>query len=294
MSLRHIARRRAPLDGTWFRTEARLNGVLHSKTRWDNNVEYPSFVNDTIVPLFMKMVKYKAIETPLNPDGMIFGPVVRIGSMESPEFDMFGLHYNAGLFKDYSLDTYDYKKEESWLYRVIDGDKDAPGEDASAYECSKCNHWLYRDEQGRRYDRSACLLNGELVCRDCDFTGLVYDSTAEEQLDRCRKLAQFLGDDHISKFERQIEHLSHGFCWGRPSQTRLFKEDRFSFAWSTVMLMDDDTRKQGMNGGLIQHGPCPIIGEDGKYRFETYDYGEKKVREATPEEVGNISWSIHT
>jgi hypothetical protein len=122
----------------------------------------------------------------------------------------------------------------------------------------------------------------------------VYDSTAEEQLDRCRKLAQFLGDDHISKFERQIEHLSHGFCWGRPSQTRLFKEDRFSFAWSTIMLMDDDTRKQGMNGGLIQHGPCPIIGEDGKYRFETYDYGAKKVREATPEEVGNISWSIHT
>jgi len=305
MALRHIPRRRAPIDGTWFRTEARLNGILRAKSGYDDNVDWPKFVNDTTVPLFVRMEKYEAQETTKNPSGMIFGPVVRIGSMDSVEVEMFGHHYNAGLYRDHSLDTYFDDREDMWLYTVVDGDKDAPGEDVSAYECSKCGKWLYKDDYGRRSDKSACMVNGELVCRDCDFTGLVYDEDTKDQISRCRKLASFLDemfdrrivtdrDNCRVRFEQNIAHISQGFCGSRPSQTRLFKEDKFSFAWNTVIFMEDGSKKRGINGGLIQHGPTPTIALDGSYQFKTWDYTEKKERDATPEEVGNITWSIHT
>ena len=304
MALRHIARRRAPIDATWFRTEARLNGILRAKTGYDDNVDWPKFIDDTIVPLFVRMQKYKAEETKQNPDGMIFGPVVRIGSMESTKIEMFGHHHQSGLFKDYCLDPYYDTREDQWMYLVINGDTDAPGEDVSAYECPKCSQWLYKDEKGVRENKSACMFKGEIVCRDCDVTGLVHAQEAFDQIERCRNLTAYLDhrfdrktmqpDSFCRNFEQRIAYLSYDHCWGRPCQTRIFKEDQFSFHWNTTVFEDDGKKRRGIHGGLIQHGPTPVIGEDGKYSFLVYDYAEKKKREATTEEVGNINWSIHT
>ena len=49
-----------------------------------------------------------------------------------------------------------------------------------------------------------------------------------------------------------------------------------------------------MHGGLIQHGPHPTLNDDGSFAFTTWDFGLKRERQATAEEVGNIHWGIHT
>lgn len=301
MALRHISRRRAPVDGTIFRTMARLNSIMGAACHHDDKYEWPPFVNDTMVPIFVRMETYKGGETRENPSGMTPGPVVRVGSMDSPEINLFGYHHAAGLFRDYRLDWRNGDSDK-WNYNTIEGDTDAPGEDTSVYLCNKCGEHLYRDDAGRRPHYSACMQGGERVCRDCEFTGLVHDQEATEQIERCHKLADHLDanyqGDHPPQwwrrqFDQQIGTLSRGFSFGNPAQTRLYKEDKFSFAWGTTIFTPEG-KKRGMNGGLIQHGPCPVLGEDGTFAFRCWDYTLKCEREATAEEVGHISWSIHT
>ena len=43
-------------------------------------------------------------ESRLVPDGMRWGPVVRVGTVESPEIEMCGEHHACGLTTDYGLD----------------------------------------------------------------------------------------------------------------------------------------------------------------------------------------------
>lgn len=290
MALHKILRHRAPIDGSTFRTMGNLSGLLRVASKYDEDMHWPVVCNETRVPIFVRMVKYKAQETPVTPDGMIFGPVVKIGSTESPEIEMFGHHWSAGLTQDYHLDS--LEKTNKWLYFPIEGDVFPPGEDASFYTCGTCNEALYRDDRGRRFDRSACLHDGGLVCRNCDVRGLVMDQEADDQLKRARSLAKFVGGDCLMKLDGHVSRLAAGFSFGNPCQTRLFREDRFSFNWSSIIFTKEG-KKRGMNGGLIQHGPCPIEAGDG-YKFRQWDYSLKAERDATKEEISNISWSIHT
>ena len=291
MALTKIRRHRVPNDGTVIRTTASLNSIMRAVSRYDDDMEWPKFCNETSVPVYVRMELYKAQETRQRPDGMIYGPVVRVGAMDSPEVPMFGHHHAAGLFNDYNLDGHD--TTDKWLYRPLDDDANSHGEDVSVYRCDLCNNDLYRDELGLRHDRSACIFRGGLVCRDCEVTGLVFDRETREQIVRCRKLADHLGPDCRKRFENHLEQLGLGFSFRWPAQTRLFREDTWSFFWRTVCFTDAG-KKEGMHGGLIQHGPHPTLNDDGSFTFTTWDYGLKKEREATAEEVAGVHWGIHT
>jgi hypothetical protein len=103
MALKKMTRRRAPLDGSWFRTTARLQSIMRAACSYDDEMRWPSFVEDTIVPVWVRMEKYKAQETRQHPDGMIYGPVIKVGGFESPEIELFGSHHSAGLEYDSTL-----------------------------------------------------------------------------------------------------------------------------------------------------------------------------------------------
>ena len=222
MALTRILRHRAPLDGSWFPTTASLNSLLRAVCLYDDDMTWPKMVDDVRVPVFVRMETYLAQVTPRRPDGMMFGPVVRIGTMDSPDAAMFGHHHACGLFNDYQLDRDD--PDNKWLYTPHGGNTSPPGEDVSVYRCDLCNNHLYRDDPGRRHDRSACLFDGALVCRDCEVTGLAYDQEVDDRLIRCRTLADFLGTECRRLFDRRIERLSGGFSFSNPSQTRLFND----------------------------------------------------------------------
>src|SRR5487761_2349520 len=209
MALTKIQRNRTPLDGSWFRTTANLNNILRAQSLYDDDMTWPKFVNDTTVPVWLSMRKYKAQETRENPDGMIHGPVMRLGTFDSPEVAMFGHHHAVGLFYDYHLDG--HSGERKWLYRPFDYNFPPPGEDVSVYRCDSCNHDLYRDDQGRRRDLSACIFDGGLVCRDCDVTGLVFDAETETQLERASRLADYIGGECRKNLDSKIRQLGHGF-----------------------------------------------------------------------------------
>ena len=167
-----------------------------------------------------------------------------------------------------------------------------PGGDVSVYRCDLCDNNLYRDDKGHRHERSACIYDGSLVCRDCEVTGLVYTQEVEDRLARCRTLADFVGAECRKQFDRMIERLGGGFSFGSPSQTRLFNDGDWSFFRRTVVHTPSGD-KEGMHGGLIRHGPCPI--EDGDtFKFRTWDYGLKCERDATKAEIEGIHWGIHT
>jgi hypothetical protein len=293
MALRHIPRHRMPVDGTWVRTEARLDGIIRCEAGYDDSLP-PESIRDSWVPIWVRMELYKAQETPKHPDGMIYGPVIKLGSLQSPEIPLFGHHCSAGLSRDGDLDGWD--ATDSWLYHPLAGfyrDEPPPGEDVSQYECDRCQQWLYRDDTGRRHAKSACISDGGLVCRDCEVTGMVYAADVEERLAKCRALADFLGEDCRGQFERQIEHLGHATCFGHPAQTRVYLDSHWSFYW-ICHAFTPTGKRQAMNGGLILHGPCPRLEDDGSYRFTTWDYSLKCEREATTEEVSHLRWGIHT
>jgi hypothetical protein len=297
MSLTKTIRRRAPIDGSWFKTTANLDNLLRiaaiHEGKWqEEDMKWPVITGKLHVPVWIRMHLYEGGKCKENPTGMLYGPVVKIGTVDAPELEFYGHHHNAGLEYDSDIDGFDYPRK--WLYRPASDDPNSLGEDASYYWCDKCKNRLYRDDLGRRYNNSACIFVGGLVCRDCEVTGLIYDSEVEKQIVRCNKLASFLGEKHRQQFERQIDQVGGKTFFGMPSQTRLYREDKFSFGWSTFYFTPSGSKEQGMNGGLIKHGPSVIEKPDGGYEFRLYDYKEKCEREATSAEVGNISWGIHT
>lgn len=299
MGLKKHVRHRVPTDGTWFRTEANLGGLLMSAARnqgyafWDR-YKSPDVADSTWVPIWVRMELYEAQHTKKRPDGMVYGAVVRIGNIQSPEIEMHGSNYAAGLSKDATLDGWD--NDEMWHY-IPSGyapSDTPPGEETSFYECLACKQSLYRDNLGDRSHNSACLFGGTLVCRDCEVTGLVADGETKDQMSRARKLANHIGPECLKRLERDFDLLNQGFSWGHPAQARLFREDKFSFCWSTTIFEEDGAKRRGMNGGLIKHGPHVTEDGNGGYTFRTWDYSANAERDATPEEVAGIHWSIHT
>ena len=289
MALTKTTRRYCPNDGTPFRTTANLNSLMRSISHYNDDMSWPKEIEDVIVPVTIQMRLYKGGASRQRPDGMIYGPVVRIGTEDSPEIEMFGMHHAAGLTNDYKLDDDPINR---WIYKPLDGCH-GPGEECSVYRCDLCNNNLYRDDLSRRHDRSACLVDGSLVCRDCEVTGLVHDQEVEDRLARCRTLADFFGTQCRKQLDRMIERLSGGFSFGSPSQTRLFQDGEWSFFWRTIVHTASGD-KEGMHGGLIQHSPHPTLNDDGSFTFTIWDHGLKRERQATAEEVGNIHWGIHT
>lgn len=290
MALKHVKRSRVPLDGRWFRTTAGLQSILRDAARYDDEMSWPACVSETWVPVWVSMAEcHDAQQTPQNPTGLIFRPTVRIGEFCSPEVKL-SYGYSAGLTRDANLDGWD--TDQKWIYRVFEGD--APlGQDASIYVCDRCNEHLYRDDLGARFSHSACLYDGALVCRDCEYRGLIVPGDSAERLSRARRLADFVGGECREHFERQIGHLSRDESWGHPAQTRLMLDGEWSFFWAERFLVDGQW-KQGLVGGLIQHGPTPRLGNDGAFTFTTWDYEIKAVRAATEAEIRGIRWGIHT
>lgn len=297
MALRKVIRRRVPLNGQWFRTKASLQSIMRAASRYDDDCIWPKFVEDTVVPVWVRMEKYKAMETREHPDGMIHGPVVKVGMLDSPELALHGNHHAAGLYADYTLDSIDAGVTgERWIYTVLDGDyATSPGEEVSLYLCDKCGYGLFRDDFGLRHDRSACLMDGSLVCRDCEWHGVVTPAETVERLNRCRNLADFVGPECRRTFDRGIEFLSHKERGnGMPIQTRVMLDShRWSFFWAERMLTDEGW-KNGMVGGLIQHGPTPNLNDDGSFTFTKWDYGLKAERPATADEIKHVEWGLHT
>src|SRR5260221_4595009 len=114
MALTKILRHRAPLDGSWFQTTANLNSILRAACLYDDDMTWPEMVDGVRVPVFVRMERYLAQVTPRRPDGMTFGPVIRVGTMDSPDTEMFGHHHACGLFNDNHLDRDD--RDDKWLY----------------------------------------------------------------------------------------------------------------------------------------------------------------------------------
>ena len=299
MSLRRIERRRCPHD-KFFRTTARLNSILRAMANYnDDKIDLAKpiwdVINETTVPIWVRMEKYKAQETKRNPDGMIWGPVIRIGTMTSPEIPLFGYHHAAGLFYDYTLDGIDASDDGRWLYYPIEGDG-SWGEDVSVYECSKCGKHNYRDDFGIRHDLSACLMDGELVCRACDWHGMIATSEVQQRMGLCRLLASHVGGNAPRSLERAFEMFERKVSGcGNALQTRLWLDGEWSFTWSTLWFDKEASEwKRYMHGGLIMHGPQPAKTDNNDWSFSTWDYGKSCVRAATPAEVANIEWSVHT
>lgn len=290
MALRLIQRFRAPLDGTWFKTEANLSSIMQQASPRHDDMKLPHFVDQTRVPIWVSLQPHIGLPSKRNPEATYYHTTIKVGSDSSPEVKNIDC-YAAGLYKDPHLDGYD--ADNKWLYSPIEGSQEF-GEDASVYECDRCKHWLYRDDQGRRYDRSACLKDSDLVCRDCDMTGLIYDSDVETHLKKCRKLATHLGEKATASLQRCIDSVGGERSWGQPSQTRLYMERPWSFGFAVTLIKENGDRKQSLSGGIIQHGPAVILKDDGSYEFKQYDYGAQCHRDANEVEVGNISWSTHT
>jgi hypothetical protein len=291
MALRHIRRSRVPLDGRWFRTEARLQSIMREAARYDDEMSWPGFVQDTWVPIWVRMEAHEGEKTPTNPEGTYYHPIVKVGCLSiSPEVKPSSPH-SAGLFKDSNLDGWDH--ENKWIYRVFESDR-LLGEDASVYACDQCKHHLHRDDLGLRHSHSACLFDGGLVCRDCEYLGAIIPAEVRDRLSLCRTLADVIGPACRENLEGQVSALSRVESWCKPAQTRWFLDShKWSFVWSERVLTDDGW-KPSLHGGLIQHGPRPVLGEGGAFAFTTWDYAEKKERPATEDEIKGIYWGIHT
>jgi hypothetical protein len=299
VSLRRIERRRVPTD-RWFRTTAKLNSLFRAMSHYiDDRVElHPSIndvVNETSVPVWVRMEKYKAMETPSHPDGLIWGPVIKIGTFNSPDVAMFGYHNACGLFRDYTFDPNASDRDDGgWIYHPYEMAGFMAGEDVSVYECDKCGKHNYRDDFGQRFHNSACLMDGSLVCRDCEWTGMIMHEEVTDRARKCRELAKYVGAECARSLERGFEDFARRESGnGTPLQTRVWLDSKWSFTWSTRALVDG-VWKPYIHGGLIMHGPTPTQQDDGTYLFETYDYGLKAVRSATTEEIDHIRWSTHT
>jgi hypothetical protein len=290
MALEHVKRSRVPLDGRWFRTTAGLQSIMRAAARYDDEMNWPGFVENTRVPIWVRMVPHQGQPTPTNPEAIYHHPIVKVGEFQGSTEVELDSGYSAGLTRDSNLDGWD--NDHKWIYRVFEGD--APlGEDASIYVCDQCNESLYRDDDGVRHSHSACLHDGSLVCRDCDCLGLIVPGDSVARLARVRKLADFIGPKCRDHFERQLGVLGRTESWGHPSQTRLMLDCKWSFFWSERLKVDGKW-KRGMHGGLIQHGPSPHMDDDGNFTFTAWDYQANQQRPATEAEINNISWSLHT
>lgn len=303
--LKHFHRHRMPTDGSWVRTEAGLDSIVRETQRNMSDADYhslPVCLEGAWVPIWVKLVPHQGEATPQNEAGTYYHPIVRVGHAGcTKEIEMWSC-YAAGLNQDGTLDG--WENHNLWHYRPLDEHYSftgivPPGEDTSTYECSICEQVLYRDESGRRDNRSATIFDGGLVCRNCEVNGPVYSQDVENRLALVRRMCAYIGEkyqtDATAMFERQWDRLKRDTTWGKPNQTRIWLDGRWSFYWRDFPLVEvGKPRGQVMNGGLIQHGPTPVANPDGSFSFFTYDYDIHGTRPATDDEIRNLHYSVHT
>jgi hypothetical protein len=140
------------------------------------------------------------------------------------------------------------KGQGVFLYEPASDDPGlCPGEDCSLYLCDTCQEYRmpWSDDEGN------------LVCPDCDLTGLVIDLDQVDRLEEVREFARSLGLQR--QLERQLCYLGLGTFLGARSQCRLggdFAPHSFGFC-HYILPADarDGKRTFAMNGGLIYSGP---------------------------------------
>ena len=113
---------------------------------------------------------------------------------------------------------------------------------------------------------------------------MIASGEVRAQMDRAHKLASFVGGDALRSYERGMARFAEKTTGGgRPCQTRLGNDGKWSFGWSECVLNDEGEWKRWIHGGFIMHGPSVEPAEGGGYTFTTYDYGDKEWRPATAE-----------
>lgn len=259
--LKHFHRHRMPTDGTWVRTEAGLNGIVRDINRWggdrfreEDDPDYRPLhtkLEGVWVPVWVKLEPHKGQATPQNPEATYYHPIVKIGNVKSTQEIKLSSCYAAGLGQDCGLDS--YNNFNMWHYRPLDDYYMAnalvpPGEDTSQYECSICQKVLYRDESGRRYDRSATIYDGSLVCRDCEVDGAVFAQDVEDRLAKVRKVCDHIAKNYhteaVAAFKHQWDFLSRKTAWDKPNQTRVWLDGEWSFYWRDFHLVEPGKKQR--------------------------------------------------
>lgn len=292
MALTKRVRKLAPKDGTWVRTEVNLGSILNRA--WDGDRSLPGVIGRMWVPAMVRLVPHEGESTRQNPEGIYYHAEAILEADPDRQVHENLSCYAAQFTRDSHM--HGWEDQNQWIYAPFGYDvaEAAPGEDASWYSCDQCGQGLYRDEDDERHDKAAVLYDGALVCRDCDVRGLVATAEVRARLDRCRIIASILGSRALDNFDRQVDFLASKEAWGSPAQTRIWLDGEHSFTWRTFHFRDGE-RIPGMFGGLIYHGPRPVLDEGGSIAgFETWDYEASKYRPATGEERVHARWGIHT
>ena len=201
------------------------------------------------------------------------------------DFDLIQVYHDHRVLYDEAENKKWWSGEGGHLFiPASDAPEKCPGPDYSLYQCTDCEKWVQPHSDD----------DGNLICPECGpLSGLVHGVKTAEQIERARALASFVGPKCRDELERRLNFLAHREGWGHPSQTLLYTEDQFSFYFVMRSFVDGQW-KQGMNGGLIMHGPHVEITPDGGYAFTTWDYQENRSRPATDAEIKSITWSTHT
>lgn len=281
MSLTVMPRRVAPLNGSWFNTGiclVQLIDLLDSGP----GVVIDSNAQMSRVPIWVNLEPTE--------DSALHKAGIRIGSIDAPAFYGFGA-YQVGLFTDLSFNPELNWKNPQWLYQPWDDDADE-NEDATAFYCDKCRQTLYIDLDGRRESRSAVPdKDGNIICRNCDAVGPVFDKRAEERIALCRRLADRIGPKCREKLDRDMDLMLGGKWFGQECQCRIYCDGDYSLGFHISRK-----GKTCIVGGLILHQhPCEIRQTEDGFDFERhYHNGQVYSMRATEEEIGNIHWSIHT
>ena len=305
MSVRRIERRRVPLD-RWFRTTARLNSILRAMTNYnDDAIEMPKHisdvVNETTVPVWVRMEKYKAGASKKRPDGMRLGPVIRIGTMDSPEVVMHGYHHSCGLFHDYTLDS----DPEDPRGRRVDL-LPVRGRRRPRRRRERVRVRQVRQAQLPRRLRPPHAQLGvpdgrvgrvprvRVARHDRSRRGAGADQGVPASRPRGRSADREACARSSAACEIFDRKVSGG---GTPLQTRLWLDGDWSFSWSTLWLDKEAGEwKRYMHGGLILHGPRPLKSDrlERALLVRAVRLRHKKWRNATTEEMSRMDWSIHT
>jgi hypothetical protein len=135
----------------------------------------------------------------------------------------------------------------TWLYEPSCDDPElCPGADCSKYLCDTCGEYRmpWSDDEG------------QLVCGQCEVSGLVIDERQVERLEQVRDFARQMGLSQ--QLNRQLNFLDKGTSFGKRSQCILggdFAPHSFSFGHYILPESAGEKRRPGLHGGLIYQGP---------------------------------------
>ncbi len=160
---------------------------------------------------------------------------------------------NLGMEAAYKAPEWDsdeyhaYRKGQGVFVYEPAGDRDEDlGPDRSLYLCDTCG----------KYKMPWSDDDGNLLCRDCEVTGLVIRDDQIERLEQAREFARQMGISQ--QLEQQLNRMAGGTFFGRRSQCVLssdFAPHSFSFAHYILPEGEEKDRRTGMVGGLIFQGP---------------------------------------